>query len=134
MGFVIRRKPNDIVYVDYDPRLVNNGQGVAKTVSNVDAVMASIDNILGTMQGERVMLPSFASTLRGVVFENLDDDTMEYVSDQIKRTIETWDKRVTVLQTEIRKDPDRGFLQVTIVFQITLYQDTFTFTKTYETE
>lgn len=72
-----------IVWRDLDERLVTDSQGNLKTAENVEAVATSIDNILGTMQGERVMIPQFASRFRSLLFESLTEDLMNYVGKSV---------------------------------------------------
>lgn len=116
------------VWSDLDHRILTDSHGAVKKVTNIDAVRTSIDNILRTYQGERVMLPSFASRLRDIVFEPITPLLARRVSDEVKRVIETWDDRVTVAAVDFSSDPDRNFVQITIRFVVKGYAETFTHT------
>ena len=85
-----------IVWSDVDHRLALNAQGEIKIVNNMQAVMSSIDNIIRTYRGERVMLPEFGSGLQNIAFEQIDDDLADLVSRDIKEVVEIWDDRVTI--------------------------------------
>lgn len=114
-----------VVWSDVDHRFVQDGQGQLKLVENAAAVLTSIDNILRTAPGERVMLPQFGSNLRGMVFESITPTLMKYLSRQVKDVIEAWDDRVTVQEVELRADPDKSMVSVTILFIIRGYSNVF---------
>lgn len=113
------------VWSEIDPRIVQDGQGRLKVVENAAAVMASIDNILRTAPGERVMLPQFGSNLRGLVFESITPTLMKFMSRQVKDAIEAWDDRVLVQEVELTTDPDRNQISVTVLFNIRGYGNIF---------
>ncbi len=86
-----------------------------------DHVNESIQQILDTSPGERVMLPEFGSRLRELIFEPnnavLKALARVYVTDAIKR----WEKRVTVKEVYIDDSPenlDKGMLNIHIVYTI----------------
>ncbi len=113
------------VWSEIDPRIVQDGQGRLKVVENAAAVMASIDNILRTAPGERVMLPQFGSNLRGLVFESITPTLMKFMSRQVKDAIEAWDDRVLVQEVELTTDPDQNQISVTVLFNIRGYGNIF---------
>jgi len=106
------------VWSDLDHRLIQDAQGVLKKVINISAVMTSIDNIIRTSRGERVMLPDFASNLKSIVFESMGGPLMDLVSRDIKETIEKWDDRVTVTQVRYLAEPDSNSIALEIAFII----------------
>ena len=114
-----------VVWSDIDHRFVKDSVGALKRAENVEAVYTSIDNILRTMKGERVMLPTFASDLRGLLFEPLTQASVSFLTKGIKDTIEAWDNRVKVEEVSIARDPDRNVLSIALVFRIHGYSDTF---------
>jgi len=114
-----------VVWSDLDHRLIQDGQGRLKLVENVASVMTSIDNILRTAPGERVMLPQFGANLRGMVFENITPTLMKFLSRQVKEVIEVWDDRVLVQEVELRADPDASSVSITVVFSIRGFPNIF---------
>jgi hypothetical protein len=110
-----------VIWSDLDPRIVPDGQGDIKVVENVASVMGSIDNILRTRRGSRVMLPEFGSSLSSMVFENIDETLMKFVAHEVKQSIERWDDRVVVEQVQAVTDPDRGAVAIVIHFRIKGY-------------
>jgi len=114
---------------DLNHRLVTDGRGVLKKDINVDAVMTSIDNILGTSQGERVMLPEFASDLNGFVFDPINQSLQYRLAESIKRVIEKWDDRVEVLGVDYAADADRNHVTISVSCRIRGYYETFQYKK-----
>lgn len=110
-----------VIWSDLDPRIIPDGQGDIKVVENVASVMGSIDNILRTRKGERVMLPSFGSSLGNLVFENIDETLMKFVAHDVKESIERWDDRVSVEQVQAVTEPDRSAVSIVIKFRIKGY-------------
>lgn len=113
------------VWSDLHHEIIQDGQGQIKKVTNVGAVLASIDNILRTYRGERVMLPQFASGLRGMVFEGMNDTLLKYLTQEVREMIQTWDDRVTVTEVEVSSDPDQQYIQLVVTFIIKGYGDIF---------
>ena len=113
------------VWSDLDHRFVKDSVGALKRAVNIQSVYTSIDNILRTYKGERVMLPQFASDIHGMMFETLDQTTVSFLTKGIKDTIEAWDNRVRIEEVSIGRDPDRNTLSVALVFMIQGYNDTF---------
>jgi phage baseplate assembly protein W len=116
------------IWSDLDPRFIQDSQGQLKKIINIDSVMGSIDNILRTNKGERLMLPQFGSSLRGVVFENMNSDALQFMSDKIQRDLEAWDDRIKITEITVYKDPDNNQVSVGIQFQIRGYEKVFQYT------
>ena len=114
------------VWSDLHQDIITDGQGRIKKSTNIESVKTSIDNILRTYQGERVMLPEFASRLKDIVFEPISAALANRISEEVKRVIELWDDRVTVASVDYQADPDRNTVYVTIRFIIRGYSEVFT--------
>ena len=115
------------IWSDLHQSLVTDAQGNLSKVTNVAVVQTSIDNILGTSQGERVFLPEFASNLRGMVFDPIDKNLANRLSEEIRTGIEIWDPRVTVVGVDFKEDSDNNFVQITVRFNIKSYTETFNY-------
>lgn len=126
MAVIVRRRPDQVVWSDLDSAFITDAQGNVKTVTNVEAVMTSMENIIGTFLGERVMLPQFASKVKNILFEPIDQEMMEYLATEVRKAIEAWDDRVTVIAINTSADPDNNFVSLSIEFSIKSYQGTFT--------
>jgi phage baseplate assembly protein W len=113
------------VWSDLDHRIIQDGQGAVKAVFNIDAVSTSINNILGTMQGERVMLPNFASRLSQMIFEPLTDELSDWISREVKLVVERWDDRVEVMETQYSTDADNNIINIEVLFRVKGYDKVF---------
>jgi phage baseplate assembly protein W len=111
----------DVIWSDLHPEIIPDGSGDVKVVENVASVMGSIDNILRTRKGERVMLPEFGSNLSSIVFENIDDTLMKFIAHEVKESIERWDDRVSVEQVRAETDPDKAYVSIVVKFRIRGY-------------
>ncbi|MBI5788695.1 MAG: GPW/gp25 family protein [Candidatus Schekmanbacteria bacterium] len=81
----------------------------------------SLQQILATSPGERVMLPEFGSRLRELLFEPnnavLKTLARVYVIDAIKR----WEKRVTVKEVYVDDSPqnlEQGLINIHIGYEV----------------
>lgn len=116
------------IWSDLSPALVTDGQGKLKKDINIDAVKGSIDNILRTSPGERIMLPEFALGLRNILFEPINDRLLNRLSDAVKNSIEIWDDRVSVDEVSFKSDPDYSSISIGLTFRIKGFYETFAHT------
>ena len=120
------------IYSDVNP---NFGQSKKKEiVFDLDAINASIENILGTNQGERVFLPEFGSAINDAVFEPISETTANIILNLIIDAIDTWEPRVEIVLSESFVAPnfDRNFYDVTIRYRILGLSQEGTFNKALE--
>lgn len=117
------------VWSEISHTLVTTVSGEIKKVSNINAIISSLDNILGTRKTERVMLPEFGSDLWTTLFQPMDLHTTSFLSNSLKESIEAWEDRVIVTSIDFKSDPDSGNLEIQMSFQVVGYPDIFTFTK-----
>lgn len=113
------------IWSDLHHNLVLDAQGSIKKVINIDAVKTSIDNILRTAKGERVMLRDFGSDLKGMLFENMNNNLADMIADDIKKSINLWDNRVIVNSISFEMFPDRNEVKIMIKFGIRGFPDIF---------
>lgn len=113
------------VWSELDPELIEDGHGNIKKVVNLDAVRASIENILKTHPGERVMLPEFGSTLYSLLFKNMSDESIQQTLDSLAIAIRLWEDRVRISEMEIYSDPDQNTLYLRILFTIYGYSEVY---------
>jgi len=122
--------PTIEIWSDLHQNIISDAQGNLKKVINIDSVKTSIDNILRTYQGERVFLPTFASKLKDILFEPINDYLINKMSQSVKNTIETWDDRVSVVGVDTQLDTDHNFVTLTVRFLIRSYTEVFAHTVT----
>lgn len=118
------------VWSDLHQDLITDAHGNIKVSKDLDSVVTSIDNILRTYMGERVMLPEFASKLRNMVFEPIDDHLRTMVAREVKRVIEKWDDRPTVTAVNFHSYPDSNRIEMDVSFRLVGYTNVFTYSTT----
>jgi len=117
------------IWSDINQAFTLNAQGGIKRSINIESVFTSIDNILGTEQGERVMLPAFAANFGTILFDPINNDLASFATQSIKNTIETWDERVNVTNVKYLSNPDNNSVSITVTFTIVGFQQAYTITK-----
>ena len=120
-------------YIDVNPRFGRSTS--AELVYDVEAINSSIENILGTIPGERLFQPNFGSNIHTLLFEPINDDTAADILFEIVDAIENWEPRVTVLLDESTVDPypDKNLYEVVVRYKIITTQDTATFSRQFLT-
>ena len=113
------------VWSDLHHDIKVDAQGSIKKVINIESVKTSIDNILRTAKGTRVMIRSFGSDIKMMLFENIDGSLSDVLADEIKETINIWDDRVIVNEINFDVDPDRNSVIVGIHFSVRGYDRIF---------
>lgn len=84
-----------------------------KTFRIIDIELVKLDilNHLFTRIGSRVMMPNFGSIIPDLLFEPLDDETIELLEDDITRVI-NFDPRVALLDLRVFPDYDNNSVEV----------------------
>ena len=106
------------VWSDIDSQWITDGLGGIKIAVNVDAVMSSIDNIIRTSPGERLMNRDFGLGLRNVVFENTNSTLLHFISRRLKEVIESEDDRVFVTEVSFFEEPNLNAVSIGVKFAI----------------
>lgn len=70
-------------------------------------VEMSIDQILGTAEGERLMRPDFGSKLQRLLFENTTEVVEAMAATYVEEALEKWEPRITVLGVNAKAEGSR---------------------------
>lgn len=81
------------------------------TLRDIEIVKLDLLNHIFTKQGERVMMPTFGTTIPTVAFEPLDNETIDLVLSEVQRVIE-YDPRVELINLNYSADYDHNTLTV----------------------
>jgi len=89
-----------------------------KTLALRDVELVKLDllNHMFTQRGERIMMPNFGTTIRELVFEPMDGDTLDELYEQVK-TVLDYDPRVEIIRLVVVPDYDIN----SVVVEATLY-------------
>lgn len=102
----------------FPPRFGANGAGVA-TVSALDDIRQSLEILLGTAQGERVMREDFGADLRSFQFAEIDQALINRIRGQVSDAILYHEPRVVLEHLEVGADPRRpGVLRIGLGYRV----------------
>ncbi|MBC6989578.1 MULTISPECIES: GPW/gp25 family protein [Hymenobacter] len=91
-------------------------------------IASSLEILLSTMLGERVMVPEFGCNMEELVFESLDTTTKTLMADKIESAILYFEPRIT-LET-VRLDSSReleGVVLIEVIYKVRTTNSRFNF-------
>ena len=102
-----------------------NPRGEIQLVSSDLDIAQSIQIILGTHPGERVMRPTFGCRVHEMMFEPRDSTTMSLIKKYVDEALQQWEPRIQVfaINTESSDDQD-GAIFVEIEYQVNATHNT----------
>jgi phage baseplate assembly protein W len=94
-----------------------DSRGALAMVSYEEDIRQSIQIILATNPGERVMRPDFGAGLRDFVFEPADLTTINRLSTRVRNSLIDFEPRISVQNVDITIDPvTRNTLYISITY------------------
>ncbi|AXG71527.1 lysozyme [Kordia sp. SMS9] len=82
---------------DFPPKFLKH-QGEIKMISDIEDIESSLQIIITTRRGERVMRPKFGCDLTDQIFENLSATQMTIMKNRIKEAIIIYEPRIEVIK------------------------------------
>ncbi len=76
-------------------------------INDVELIKLDLLNHIFTRRGERVMMPRFGTIIPDLVFEPLDEETIEQVDSEL-RTVFQYDPRVELLEMAVIPNEDNN--------------------------
>lgn len=104
----------EVFYSDINLGLKTDASGNVYSVTNDDAINQSIRTILSTVPGERIMEPEFGSYLKRLLFDPMEESTVDFIQAEIQQAINRWEDRIFVSKVSVIPDYDRQTYDVTI--------------------
>jgi len=83
------------------PPTFNNETGTVELVSNEEDIRQSLNILLSTTLGERVMQPKYGCDLTSYVFEALNSSVIGYLKDRVKNAILYFEPRIVAEKIEV---------------------------------
>lgn len=80
---------------------------------DVDLVKADLLNHIHTKKGERVMMPTFGTRIPDMIFEPLDDITIDIITDDLTAVF-NFDPRVRTLNLQVIADHEHHAINVVV--------------------
>tara|TARA_B110000858_G_scaffold85558_1_gene98895 strand:- start:158 stop:565 length:408 start_codon:yes stop_codon:yes gene_type:complete len=98
-----------------------NGNAVfVPTYQTRDQIKANLVNFLLTNKGERVFNPNFGADLRSTLFEQLENSTLEELSEQIQEYIGVQFPTIAVEDITFTPQEDKNTLFFTLTYTVVL--------------
>jgi phage baseplate assembly protein W len=105
-------------YSDYDGSFTRQSDGDVQKDIDVDAIYNSIENIVLTTQGERRMLPAFASNIKTLLFEPIDETSARLIAESLLDAIRVWEPRINITGFDIEPRYDENVYKCRLKFTI----------------
>ena len=97
---------------------INGGAVFVPTYQTRDQIKANLVNYILTNSGERVFNPGFGGNLRNLIFEGIDDATLDEIQSRIQNSISTYFPQIVVNQIQFNNQPDENTINFTLTYQI----------------
>ena len=101
----------------YPVRFGSGGKSVGLSQEEQD-IRESLEILLSTIRGERVMRPDYGTNLHGNIFESLRTSTTARITEDIRRSILFHEPRVELEDISYRESRKEGMIQIIIEFTI----------------
>lgn len=91
--------------------------GIVDSSTAQSLIRSSIQRILQTNQGERVMQPEFGTRLRSMLFEQMDPDLLLDMKEILGYKLEKNEPRIQLLNIEFNPDPDQHTVVISLAYK-----------------
>ncbi|MDH7460655.1 GPW/gp25 family protein [Chitinophagaceae bacterium 26-R-25] len=100
------------------PPEFNKDAGTVLLVSDEQDINESLNILLSTSLGERVMQPAYGCNLADSVFETLNPTIVGYIKDRVQNAILFYEPRIVVQNIEVTPDDSPELLQGRFLIRI----------------
>lgn len=115
----------------FPPTFIRASSGVEMLEQEAD-IASSLEILLGTAQGERVMLPQYGCNMDELVFENLDTRTKTLMADKIESAILYHEPRINLESVCLDESRElEGVVLIEIVYRVKSTNSRFNFVFPY---
>ena len=87
-------------------------------LKNGTAISRSLRNIVMTKPGEKFFNENFGSRVSESLFENVDNFTANQIETEIRRSVNNYEPRVSLIKVQALVDPDSNNFDVIIEYRI----------------
>jgi phage baseplate assembly protein W len=85
--------------------------GNTQMVSNLEDIRQSLNILLSTTLGERVMQPQYGCNLSDYLFESLDSTTIGFIKDRVENAILFYEPRIIVERIDVTSDDSTDLIE-----------------------
>ena len=111
---VSKRRP----YSDLDVSLARDVTNDITPLRDIDAVKASVKNLILTSFGERPFQPELGSGLKNLLFEPADRITISVLRDSIYTVLNKYEPRIDTITIQIKDESENNRYIVDIGFRV----------------
>jgi phage baseplate assembly protein W len=95
-------------------------------------IASSLEILLGTRQGERIMLPQYGCNLDELLFENLDTRMKTLMADKIESAILYHEPRIQLEKVQLNDSREQeGVVLIDIIYRVKATNSRFNFVYPY---
>jgi uncharacterized protein len=110
------------------PPQFDKGSSKTKMLKDEEDIQSSLEILLSTKQGERVMLPDYGCNLHELIFEPLTTTFKTYIKDLIRTAILYYEPRIEVEKIELNDTGElEGRILITISYKVRATNSRFNF-------
>ena len=91
----------------------------AQSYTTEEQATSNLKNLLLTRKGERPFQPEFGSDVYSLLFENIDIDLEERISETLSEDIKFWLPYIVIDNIDVQTEPDRNFVKIELRFRVT---------------
>lgn len=116
MELITRNSPK---YRDLDLNFTAHPvSGDVTKLVGAEAVRRAVKNVILTNYYERPFKPYYGSGVRGLLFENMNEQTIKLMVDRAALAIKNFEPRASILEIRARGEPAKNGVTMTITFQL----------------
>jgi len=121
----------DITFIgrgwSFPPRF-NSNTGTVEMLENEEDIASSLEVLLQTIRGERVMLPLYGCNLDELIFESLDTRMKTLMTDKIESAILYHEPRIELEKVTLDENRElEGVILIEIVYRVKTTNSRFNF-------
>jgi phage baseplate assembly protein W len=94
------------------------------TYSTADQIKSNLVNLLLTSKGERLYLPDFGCDLKSVLFEGINDATLNTLKNYIYTNVSTYIPEITITNINTVTEEDYNKISITVQYRLNLSGNT----------
>ena len=100
------------------PPEFNKDKASVEMSSDEDDIKSSLQILLSTTLGERILQPTYGCNLRDYLFEPIDTSMKTFLTDLITKAILYFEPRILLEKTEINVKNEEGYVQFLLTYTI----------------
>ena len=100
------------------PPEFNKTNGSVKMLEGEEDIQSSLEILLSTRLGERIMRPKFGCALDELMYESLTTTMSTYIKDLVETAILYYEPRIEITKIELFQKTSEGLLEISIDYVV----------------